>query len=395
MSVTVVVGGQFGSEGKGKTVSLMARDRGEACAVVRCGGPNSGHIVLEHGREFRFRLLPAGTVYGRRGFLAPAAVIDLSVLRSEIEAFSVTPDRLNVDPYSVVISEGMRISERWLIDSIGSTGSGTGAATASKCLRSPETRLIKDVVSDHPWLGPFVREVRPELHRLISRGRPVIVEGTQGFGLSLHHSRMFPHTTSKDTTAAQFVMEAGLSPLQVDEVIVVVRTFPIRVAGEQAGPLRNEISWKQLQEESGSPEELAEFTTVTRKLRRVGRFDLDLVKDACEVNRPTGLVVHGLDYLGWENHGVTRFCDLNEKAKHFLRDLRSAVRVPVVYAFTGRENSCVVSDVEAFLGVDVSAIPNHGGRSHFRRLVTSPISAQREGRKGVLALRGQHRVRWP
>jgi adenylosuccinate synthase len=368
VSITVVVGGQFGSEGKGKTASLLARDRGENCAVVRCGGPNSGHIVLEHGKEFRFRLLPAGIVYGRRGFLAPAAVIDLNVLRAEIETFGVTSEQLSVDPFSVVISDEMKMTEQNLVDSIASTGSGTGAATASKCLRSPHTQLVKDVIAANSWLRPFVRTVRPELHRLISQGWSIIVEGTQGFGLSLHHSGMYPHTTSKDTTAAQFVMEAGLSPLQVDEVIVVVRTFPIRVAGQHAGPLDKEIDWKTLQKRSGSPNELTEFTTVTRKVRRVACFDLGLVKDACEVNRPTGLVIHGLDYIGFANYGIRRFRDLDPKAKDFVGFLRTSLNTPIVYAFTGRENSCVVSDVEACLGAAPPA-----KRSGARRIAPSTL----------------------
>jgi adenylosuccinate synthase len=352
VSVAVVVGGQFGSEGKGKTVSLLAKDRGQDCAVVRCGGPNSGHIVVTGEREWRFRLLPASTVYGRRGFLAPAAVIDLEILRTEIEAFRVSSDLLTVDPYSVVISDEMKTSEQVLVESVASTGSGTGAATAAKCMRIPRTQLVKDAMAEHRWLRPFVRDVRSELHELVEEGRQVLIEGTQGFGLSLHHSRMFPHTTSKDTTAAQFVMEAGLSPLQVTEVILVIRTFPIRVAGEQAGPLAEEITWDQLREEAGAPHDLAELTTVTRKVRRVARFDLDLVKDACKVNRPTGLVVHGLDYLGWENHGVSQFDRLNVKARCFLSDLRAAVQVPIIYAFTGRDNAAVVRDVEPSLGCE-------------------------------------------
>lgn len=349
MGVTVVVGGQYGSEGKGKTTSLLARDRGPRSAVVRCGGPNSGHIVLEHGRQHRFRLLPSGTVYRRRGFLAPAAVIDVELLRAEIDAFDVTPELLTIDPFSVVVSEGMRVRERDLVSSISSTGSGTGAATAAKCLRAPDAQLVKDRLAQDPWLAPFVGDVRRRLHDLVSDGYSLIVEGTQGFGLSLHHSRMYPNTTSKDTSAAQFVMEAGLSPRQVDEIIMVVRTHPIRVAGAQAGPLLNEITWDQVREESGCPHELAEFTTVTRKRRRVARFDLGLVLDACEVNRPTSLVVHGLDYLGWENLGVTEAQNLNGRAKSFLAMLRAATGVPIKYAFTGRENSAVVADVEAHL----------------------------------------------
>lgn len=345
MSVTVVVGGQYGSEGKGKAVSLIARQAGEATSVVRCGGPNSGHTVVEHGRRYSFRLLPAGCVYGREGFIAPAAIIDLGVLRSEIEGYGIQPGRLSVDPYSVVITPDMRLQETTLIERISSTGSGAGAALAAKTLRGPDVRLVRDVLSDHAWLRPFVRDVRSELQDRLSRGHRVILEGTQGFGLSLHHSRMFPQTTSRDTTAGQFVMEAGVSPLQVDQVVLVVRTFPIRVAGANAGPLRNEITWNELADECGSTEALREFTTVTKKLRRVARFDMGLVRDACSVNQPTSLVVHGLDYLGWENRDVGSFFGLNQAAQAFLWRLQTDTGVKVAMAFTGPSNDSAVFDI--------------------------------------------------
>jgi adenylosuccinate synthase len=143
--------------------------------------------------------------------------------------------------YDGGLGRGFKESERELRQSISSTGSGTGAATAAKIMRHPETSLIKDVLHENSWLRPYVRDVRNELYDLLDRGYRVILEGTQGFGLSLHHSRMFPKTTSKDTTAAQFVMEAGLSPLLVDQIFLVIRTFPIRVAGTESGPMKNEI----------------------------------------------------------------------------------------------------------------------------------------------------------
>jgi adenylosuccinate synthase len=239
MGLIVIVGGQFGSEGKGKTASLLSRELGENVSVVRCGGPNSGHITYDNGREYCLRLLPSGVVYGRRLFLAPAAVVDLDVLKAEIDEFQVSADMLSVDPYSVVITDKMKEIEQKLACEISSTASGNGAAIAEKIMRSSNTLLIKDVIADYKWLKPYVRPVSPILHKLYNKGYDIILEGTQGFGLSLHHSRMFPKTTSKDTTAAQFVMEAGLSPLMVDQVIMVIRTFPIRVAGRQAGrPLK-------------------------------------------------------------------------------------------------------------------------------------------------------------
>jgi len=343
MGITVVIGGQFGSEGKGKTTSLLSRDFGDKCAVVRCGGPNSGHITYEHGREYCLRLLPSGVVYGRRLFLAPAAVVDLEVLRFEIQEYDVPPNQLSVDPFSVVITPEMKKAEKGLIQSISSTGSGAGAAAAFKAMRNPGTVLVKDILVHNSWLRPYVRDVRSELHDLLEQGYRIILEGTQGFGLSVHHSRMFPKTTSKDTTAAQFVMESGLSPLLVDQIVMVIRTFPIRVAGNQSGPMKNEITWDLLRQESGYPYDITELTTVTKRVRRVARFDMELVLDSCRVNRPTDLVIHGLDYIDYRNLGVDRYPELTASAKEFLAMVQNATGVPIRYAFTGKDNSAVIN----------------------------------------------------
>ncbi len=359
MGVSVVVGGQFGSEGKGKTTSLLSRDYGDRTAVVRCGGPNSGHITYEQGREYCLRLVPSGVVYGRKLFLAPACVIDLDVLKSEILAYSVSPDDLTVDPFSIIITPDMRLAETRLTERISSTGSGTGAATAAKAIRNPGALLIKDVLGDNPWLQPYVRDVRSNLHNLIDRGYRIILEGTQGFGLSLHHSRMFPKTTSKDTTAAQFVMEAGLSPLQVDEVVMVVRTFPIRVSGKQAGPMKDEISWETIRKDSRYPHDIKELSTVTQKVRRVAQFNMEEVLDACRVNRPTSLVVHGLDYLGYCNHRLTGYDSLNQKAKNFLVNLHTTTNIPIKYAFTGKDNKAVINLEKTKISL------GHEGKIHF------------------------------
>lgn len=349
MSVSIIVGGQYGSEAKGKVAFLTSLDSKQDTVAIRCGGPNSGHIVIHEGTEYSLRHIPTGAIHGTPAALAPAALIDLEVLRSEIHKVGLIPDRLSIDPFSAVITEEMKHEEGSLVSVISSTGSGTGAATVAKCLRKPDLKLIKDVVGEAPWLKPYVRDVRTEINRYIVSGYRIIIEGTQGFGLSLHHSRLYPQTTSKDTTAAQFIMEAGLSPLLVDEIIMAVRTFPIRVSGQQAGPLKDEITWDTVREESGYPFPLSEVTTVTQKQRRVGRFDPDLVLDACHVNRPTALAVHGMDYLGYENHGATSFLQLNERGKTFLQELKALTGVRIKYAFTGRDNTCVIRDVEEHL----------------------------------------------
>jgi hypothetical protein len=86
---------------------------------------------------------------------------------------------------------------------------------------------------------------------------------------------------------------------------MVFRTFPIRVSGEQAGPMKDEITWEALRQESGYPHPVQEMTTVSKKLRRVGRFDWDLAARAVRVNRPTRIALNGLDYLAYEDSPTT------------------------------------------------------------------------------------------
>jgi adenylosuccinate synthase len=341
--VSVVVGAQYGSEGKGKTVSLLSRDHGERCVTVRCGGPNSGHTIHAFEKKFVFRQLPSGLVYGRLGFIAAGAVVDLGILQQEIEEYQVKPGSLVIDPYAVVIDPSAKKLEKVLVEGIASTGSGTGYATACKVIRDAE--LVKDWAEEKrfSWLKHYLGDVSVMLNCLQYRGHRIILEGAQGFGLSLHHSRMYPKVTSRDTTAAQFVMEAGLSPLLVDEIILVVRTFPIRVAGKQAGPLKNETTWEVVKQLSGYPYDITEWTTVTGKVRRVAHFDMDLVAEACLINRPTTLAVHGLDYLNFLDKGICTYSDLSRQSKDFLSSLERRTKTPVKYAFTGPGNDEVIS----------------------------------------------------
>jgi adenylosuccinate synthase len=263
--------------------------------------------------------------------MAAGMQLDLSVLLSEIEALEVQPDRLRIDLGATVIEDADRDSERsqQLFDRIGSTLTGTGAAIARKVLRASGVRRTADI----PALRPFAGDVPVELSRFLEGGGSLIVEGTQGAGLSLHHGP-FPFTTGRDTTAAAFLSEAGLPPTRVTEVVMVLRTYPIRVGGP-SGPLRDEISWEEIQTRSGYPTALAEYTTVTGRLRRVGEFDWDLAKKATHLNGPTALALHGADYLDHSDLGSRSWEDLSSRTKSFVDRLESELAVPVRYIFTG------------------------------------------------------------
>jgi adenylosuccinate synthase len=140
--------------------------------------------------------------------------------------------------------------------------------------------------------------------------------------------------TSRDTTASGFCSEVGLSPRSIDEVIVVIRTFPIRVGGP-SGPFEREMSWDEVRRLSNAPATISEYTSVTKKLRRVAKFDLGAVQTACRYNQPTSLAVMGIDRLDYANTGVTDFDKLTDSARTFLEELHQATHVRIEYAGTG------------------------------------------------------------
>ncbi|XZE35700.1 adenylosuccinate synthetase [Pirellulaceae bacterium SH501] len=331
MPATVVVGGQYGSEGKGKVVALIASTRSIACAV-RCGGPNSGHSTSANGKPIVLRQLPASA--GQNDHLlaiSAGAVVDVEVLANEIAELGLDRNRIVVDPRAAIVTEADKLAEQQLAKDIGSTSSGNGSALMRRMSRSNATLAgqceeLKRIAR--------VESVAPILHELLDKKQEIVIEGTQGFGLSLLHGPHYPYVTSKDTTAAAFAMEAGISPLDVSEIVLVIRTFPIRVGGA-SGPLDDEISWETIMQESGAPAVEPEFTSVTQKLRRVARFDIDLVKAAVAYNRPTAIAVMGIDRLDYVNRGIRSSTDLTEVAFRFLENLEAALDVRVCWIGTG------------------------------------------------------------
>jgi adenylosuccinate synthase len=322
MSLWVVVGGQYGSEGKGK-VSAFITEQENIDICVRCGGPNSGHsLVNDYGKTIVLRQLPTGFINPRTRLLIPAgALIDPVVLKQEIDFLRLPSQRIGVDRKCFIIEEEDRDKERSLgmRERLSSTLCGVGAAQSRRVLRVEDAKLAKNVVGDYPWLSEYLIDVSEEVNTALDSQKKVLIEGTQGFGLSLYHSDHYPKTTSRDTTAAGFLSEVGLSPKLVTEIVVVFRTFPIRVAGDQAGPLAHEINWEQLQRESGYPHPIEERTSVTNKVRRVSRFDWHLARRAVAVNRPTRLAVMGFDYLDFKNYQKTNLDDPGEKSAEFLQ----------------------------------------------------------------------------
>ncbi|MDR3355932.1 MAG: adenylosuccinate synthetase [Spirochaetaceae bacterium] len=259
------------------------------------GGTNSGHTVYKGNQKFIFRLLPTGIIEEHVCAVLPAgSYIDLEILEEEVRTIGLSKDRLFIDGNAVIITEKNKRTEAasGLRQAIGSTNSGTWAAIVERIRRKGDVFFAKNCNG----LKEYIVDTKHLLRKACDSGEKVIIEGTQGYGLSLLHAEDYPYATSRDTSAAGFLAETGLSPFDVENIIMVIRTFPIRVSGN-SGPLKNEIDWEILRKELGCDEDMTEYTSCTNRVRRVARFDKDVVLRAIECNRPNIIVLNHLDYI--------------------------------------------------------------------------------------------------
>ena len=331
--VDVIVGGQFGSEGKGQ---IAAHISPEYDCLMRVGGPNAGHTVFEKPFNHVFHLLPSGTYRApnTKLLIGPGAVLNIDKILDEIRAFGIEKDRLVIDENAVIISNEDIETETKVKEIISSTAQGVGAATAKNII----SRLYGD---DKHKAKHFVKELRPylgstadELERLYQLGKKILLEGTQGTGLSLYHG-LYPHVTSRDTTVSGCLSEAGISPKRVRKIIMVTRTYPIRVGGE-SGPFNSqEIDMQTVAERSGKDAaELTrkEITTTTKKNRRIAEFSWSLFRKACELNSPTDIALTFTDYISSENERARSYGSLTDATRHFIEEIErcSGVKVSLI-----------------------------------------------------------------
>jgi adenylosuccinate synthase len=324
--LTVVVGGQFGSEGKGAVTARLAEKLGPRDLNIRVAGPNAGHTAYDaKGRKYALRQIPIGAVTSTCQLgIAAGSEIDLEVLRDEIDLLDadghdVSP-RLWVHPSATIIDSGHKRIEQAvdLVGRVGSTGKGIGAARADRIMRRAQT--LDDLNMHTPGLPPIGWPDYP----FGAEGRDkVLIEGTQGYGLGLH-TEFYPQVTSSDCRAIDFLAMAGISPWSRGgfplRVWVVARVYPIRVAGN-SGPLNWETTWADL----GLPEER---TTVTQKVRRVGSWDGDLVREAVAANGGHPVVkvaLTMLDQMFPEVAGATEIDQLSRRARDWICEKETEV----------------------------------------------------------------------
>jgi adenylosuccinate synthase len=190
----------------------------------------------------------------------------------------------------------------------------------------PKVTLARDV----PQLADYVGDVREQLDRLYRKGTRVLLEGTQGTALSIHHG-LYPSVTSRETSASGCMADAGISHRRVKRVIMVVRTYPIRVGGT-SGWMGRGLEWEDIAERSSIPPETlkeAEKGTVSGNERRVAEFDWGQLRRAAELNGATEVALTFADYFDIENRKATSFSELNNRTQDFIRRVDRVAGVPV------------------------------------------------------------------
>lgn len=329
MGCTIIAGGQWGDEAKGKFASYLALADDYAIACRAGDGPGAGHTVVFEGRECRMRQVPSGFVNRKSRLLIGAgALVGMKVVLDEIRTYKLEA-RIGVD-FRASIIEPEHITEdcghHHLATVVQTTGSGHGPCFAARAMR------VGKLTSDAEELKPYLTDVSKEVNDALDRGDSVLVEGTGGYLLSVLYGT-YPFVVGKDLTASTFAADIGISPRRVDHVVLALKAFPTRVG---PGPFPTEMD-----ETRAAHSGFVEFATVTRRRRRIGDFDFALARDAVRINHPSYLAISFLDRIDPDCRGKS-YDQLSGAARSFLERVEDELQVPVGLVGTGPETREII-----------------------------------------------------
>ena len=389
---TIITGAQFGDEGKGKIVDMMAS---QYDIVARFqGGDNAGHTVVAEGKTYKLHLIPSGVLFDARLLIGPGTVMNPGILMDEIAMLSdngveVPPSKLGIDaktsiimPYHVAL-DGLRESKRAV--KIGTTNRGIGFAYVDKVGREEiqmadiadksrfmrkleeiapqkeaaikemggDPKIVRSEIDAYLEIGkklkPYITDVSKEINLALKEGKKVLAEGAQGTHLDIIHGTQ-KFVTSSSTVAGSACAGLGVGPTKVNEVIGVIKAYITRV-GE--GPLpteqKNQVG-EHLREKGG------EFGTTTGRPRRCGWFDLPLARKAINLNGYTSMALTKLDVLsGLKSIKLCLGYELEGKNIDYMPELSDDVArcKPIYIDIPGwRED---ITDTESFVDLPENA----------------------------------------
>ena len=387
MTVTLVIGTQWGDEGKGKVVDYFSKD---ADYVVRFqGGNNAGHTIKVGDEVYKLHVIPSGVIQGKTGVIGNGVVIDPEILINEINELTnrgikpklLISDRANIImPYHKILdgAEEQYLGEK----KIGTTKRGIGPCYSDKVSRNGirainltdkktlsklldrivpikqkiidiyridkkiDKKEILEVYSNYgKQLKNYITTTHIELNKSIQKGKNILLEGAQGTMLDVDFGT-YPYTTSSHVIAGGSTIGTGIGPKHINEIIGIVKAYTTRV-GE--GPLPTELfdeMGKHLQQKGH------EFGTTTSRPRRCGWLDLVVVRHACMISGITKLAITKLDVL--DNLKQVKVCthyQLNgKKIDYFPAKIEDAKQCKPIYKeFKGwneiDKNSSKFSDI--------------------------------------------------
>jgi adenylosuccinate synthase len=319
---TVIAGGFFGDEGKGKIASYLAISD-EIAVMVRAGcGTNAGHTVVYNGEKFKLRQIPCGFVNeNTKLYMSAGVLVDPEVILKEIKETN-TKNRLKIDFQTGIIEPLHRERDKGTIISkkIGTTGSGSGPCNVDRASR------VGKVAKDIPEFADYLCDVALEVNEFIEAEENVVLEGTQGTFLSLYHGT-YPYVTSKDVCASAICSDVGIGPTKIDDVLVIFKAYVTRV-GE--GPLEGELSEAETIRRGWQ-----EIGTVTGRTRRASPFSLQLAKRAVFLNGATQCAITKLDIVFPEAKGIKTYEELPKDAIEFIHNIESQLKIPITLIGTG------------------------------------------------------------
>lgn len=341
--LTVLVGGQYGSEGKGAIAACIAN---KYELHVRVGSPNAGHTIYWNGKKHVMQSIPCGWINPNATIMiGRGALLNMKQFMKElVHIMEYYPDflsRLVIDAEAGILDERFHQQEGGVDGEmhrrIGSTGEGVGPARIARLERDPSKfRQFKNVAEEYGLEKCCFFNTPKILANMQDNGYNVLIEGTQGSALSLLHS-YWPYCTSIDTNAAGIISEVGIAPSRVTDVLMVCRTYPIRVHGN-SGPMVGEIEWDQIKDKHGNCI-VPEKTTVTKKVRRIAEWDDGLFKQSCLLNAPTEIALTFADYVDPEIYGCAdpKVVMHSEKLNDFVIQHLNDYSIKLRYIGTGPE----------------------------------------------------------
>ncbi len=346
--VDVVVGGQYGDEGKGR-IALFLANHIKYAKYARVGGQNAEHRVqLEDGRTSVHHVLPVGSVSQNPGptcILTAGMTFGLEMLEREIEQVRELvgrAPRVMVDRNAAIVTSELIEAGREAAEKRGSTFLGVGATMAAKVRRAGGCPIAADVGEDLRELHVGTVNAAKHLQHTVHAGRPVLIESSQGTMLSLDHGH-YPHCTSRNMTAPGAISDAGLNHTNVRNVIMVVKAVPTRVPGNSGPTGGKELTWEEVCLRAGRPYEeihqtpggVAGAGDGAGGVERPFSVSLRELDYAAKLNGATHVALTFLDWWRYDDLGKTSWAHLSDRSKMLVRDVETACQAPVFFIGTG------------------------------------------------------------